>query len=190
MKVTSCLLVAILLCTTVVPLRAETWSGDKKSSYRQAGTKKWFKARIVASPGVVEVFSVPQGKLVARFDKGNVLVKKGGKVVDSDFELEEKTSWKKGVVAAALMIAGPILILQSRVTKRSVGRPDKHTTEPIRATAGLGSMLVGTGFLAATFTTRRSRYLEISDGLKKIELRVKKKNMNAFRNDIESALGQ
>ena len=190
MKVVSCVLTASLLCTTGAPLRAETWSGDKKTSYRQSGTKKWSKARIVASAGVVEVFSVPQGKLVARFDKGNLLVKKGGQILDSDVELEEKTSWKKGVVAAALMIAGPILILQSRVTERSVGRPDKHTTEPIRATAGLGSMLVGIGFLAAAVQARRSRYLEISDGLKKIELRVKKKNMNAFRNDIESALGQ
>ena len=180
MKLVSCVLTASLLFTTGGPLRAETWSGDKKSSYRQAGTKKWLKARIVASPGVVEVFSVSQGKLVARFDKGNLLVKKGGKVVGSN--LETKTSWGIGLGGLAMVVVG--LLLMATNTRRV--KPDGPFPPPFYA--GFGLSVVGAGISGSRF--RRNPYIEISDGLKKIELRVKKKNMNAFHNDIESALGQ
>ena len=180
MKVVSCVLTASLLCTTGAQLRAETWSGDNKTSYRQSGTKKWSKARIVASPGVVEVFSVPQGKLVARFDKGNVLVKKGGKVVDSN--VESKTSISKGKIGAGLgLMAGGLLLLVDSVVKE---KPNE-----LEGMFGVGVMVGGLVVALDSAFRRYHPYLEISDGLKKMEIRVRK-NTNGFRNDIESALGQ
>ena len=178
MKLVSCVLTASLLFTTGGPLRAETWSGDKKTSYRQSGTKKWSKARIVASPGVVEVFSVPQGKLVARFDKGNVLVKKGGKVAGSN--VEKKIRWGLIGAGAGLVLGGLYLV------------NDSVSAEKPPLLKGLGGVVVlvsGTWALMGGMFRDHHPYLEISDGLKKIEIRVKK-NTYAFHNDIESALGQ
>ena len=173
MKVVSCALTASLLCTTGAPLRADTWSGDKKASYRQSGTKKWSKARIVASEGVVEVFSVPQGKLVARFDKGNVLVKKGGKVAGSN--VEKKTRWGLIGGGVGLMIGGIYVANDTLSVARRLG--------------GVIMGLSGALTLLGGLIRKKHPYLEISDGLKKIEIRVKK-DTYAFRNDIESALGQ
>ena len=180
MKLVSYVLTAILLCTMGAPLRAETWSGDNKTSYRQSGTKKWSKARIVASPGVVEVFSVPQGKLVARFDKGNVLAKKGGKVVGSNAEI--KTSISKGKIGAGLgLIVGGLLLLVDGVAKE---KPNE-----LESLFGVSFMVSGVVVAFDSKLRRRHPYLEISEGLKKIDIRVKK-NMIAFRSDIESSLGQ
>ena len=178
MKVVSCVLTASLLCTTGAPLRAETWSGDKKTSYRQSGTKKWSKARIVASAGVVEVFSVPQGKLVARFDKGNVLVKKGGKVAGSN--VEKKTRW--GLIGAGVgLILGGLVLSHDYLSKEK--------SPHLIGVAGVAGLLSGSWALMGSMIRSNHPYLEISDGLKKIEIRVKKSHY-AFRNDIESALGQ
>lgn len=173
MKVVNCVLTASLLCTLGAPLRAETWSDNNKTSYRQSGTKKWSKARIVASAGVVEVFSVPQGKLVARFDKGNVLVKKGGKVAGSN--VEEKTRWGLIGGGVGLMIGGIYVANDTLSVARRFG--------------GVVMGLSGALTFLAGLIKKQHPYLEISDGLKKIEIRVKKSHY-AFRNDIESALGQ
>ena len=178
MKLVSCVLTAILLCTIGAPLRAETWSGDK-TFFRQSGAKKWSKARIVARPGAIEVFSVPQGKLVARFDKGNVLAMKGGKLTDSN--LEQKVSRGRVVAALGGLGAGLYLIAEDKKRRKELYGWRHYT--------GSGLLLGMTFMLLTDAVLRKRPYLQISDGLKKIDIRVKK-DMNAFRDGIESALKQ
>ena len=182
MRLTCYSLAAIVLCSTIAPIQAETWSG-KRTAYRMPGGQ-WTKARIEVNPGSVEVFKRKDATVVARFEKGSFELK-GGRI--SGTGVQRKTSISRTALGGAAGFFGVVFLAGGVWT---IATNDRSTPPAGR----LAALLVGVAGVAtsiALFRSARKRrpYFELADGLETIELRPGK-NADVFRNDIRAALGE
>ena len=156
---------------------------------------KWSPARIEVGNGLVEVHAV-RGGLQASFNKENFSPLEVGGFAGTG--TEKKARW--GVrIAGFAILTGSLLFLDSRLAQKREEEDllcsgDRFDSDPCLDAqekidyGGLFTVLGG-GFIGLVMGTSSSKhpFFILFDGIRKVEVRVPKKESNRLRNDIQAA---
>ena len=190
------LLVSLCVLWSALPIQAATYSGGK-TAWRVPGGK-WSPARIEVGNGLVEVHAV-RGGLQASFNKDNFSPLEVGGFAGTG--TEKKARW--GVrIAGLAILTGSLLFLDSRMAQKreeedllcSGDRFDSDPCLDAQEKIDYGGLftVAGGGFIGLVMGTSSSKhpFFILFDGIRKVEVRVPKKESSRLRNDIQAAFSE
>ena len=190
------LLVSLCVLWSALPIQAATYSGGK-TAWRVPGGK-WSPARIEVGNGLVEVHAA-RGGLQASFNKDNFSPLEVGGFAGTG--TEKKARWGVRIAGFAILV-GSLLFMDSRMAQKrkeedllcSGGQYDSVPCLDAQEKIDYGGLFTGVGGgvigLVMGISSSKHPFFILFDGIRKVEVRVSKKESNRLRNDIQAAFDE